>query len=81
MPTFVEFDKLTGKIKRLLSSEERPPDAGSLSYQILPPGMGDVDLSSSIEDVRTAVAEHFGQDLDLFLGGRRLLPALDLAEV
>lgn len=62
MPTFVEFDKLTGKIKRLLSSEERPPDAGPLSYQILPPGMGDVDLSCSIQDVRAAVAEHFGQE-------------------
>ena len=61
MPTFVEFDKLSGMIKRLLISDERPPDSGSLSYQILPLGMHEVDLSGSIDVVRMAVADHFGQ--------------------
>jgi len=60
MPTFVEFDKLTGKLRRLLSSDERPPDAGPLSYQVLPPGMPDVTLSGTIEDIRAAVAAHLG---------------------
>lgn len=60
MPTFVEFDKLTGRLRRLMSSDERPPDAGPLSYQVLPPGMPDVTLSGTIDDVRTAVAAHLG---------------------
>lgn len=60
MPTFVEFDKLSGKLRRLMSSNERPPDAGSLSYQTLPPGMSDVDLSGTIDDIRAAVAAHLG---------------------
>lgn len=61
MPTFVEFDKLTGKLRRLMSCEERPPDAGPLSYQVIPPGMPDVTLSGTIDDIRAAVAAHLGR--------------------
>jgi hypothetical protein len=59
MPLYIEFDKITKEIRRVMSANDLPPDAAHLSYIEVPIDMpNEIDLSSSVDEVRTAIAMH-----------------------
>lgn len=50
MPIYLEYDKITKKIKKVLNAETLPQDVAYLSYQEIPEGVN-VDLSMDIDEV------------------------------
>jgi len=59
MPLYIEYDKITKEIRRVMSANDLPPDAAHLSYIEVPIDMpNEIDLSSSVDEVRTAIAMH-----------------------
>ncbi len=58
MPMFIEFDKTDGKISRIFSAGDRPPDAAHLSYQVIPEGMPMIDLSLPMPEVTALIQSY-----------------------
>jgi len=56
MPMFIEYDRITGEIRRVLSADVLPPDIAHLSCLEVPPGTPGLDLTGGIEAARKIVA-------------------------
>jgi len=50
MPIFIEFDKVTRIIKRVITADKQPPNMAHLSYQEILDD-AEIDLSLSIDDI------------------------------
>lgn len=56
MPIYLEYDKITKKIKKVLTSDSFPQDIAYLSYQEIPEGVN-IDLSMNIDEIVNMIME------------------------
>ncbi len=56
MPIFIEYDKTTSKVIRIVSAGEPPEPVAHLGYQKIPDGM-EIDLGSSLQDILRGIGQ------------------------
>jgi hypothetical protein len=57
MPIYLEYDKITKKIKKVLNADVLPQDIAYLSYQEIPEGIS-IDLSMNIDEIVNVIMEY-----------------------
>ena len=55
MPMYIEYDKITRQVRRVLSADDLPPDAAHLSYVEIPIDTPEIDLTSDIDAIRKVI--------------------------
>lgn len=50
MPTFLEYDRTSSEIRRIITADEPPPPVAHLAYQQVPDGI-EVDLSMKLTEI------------------------------
>ena len=58
MPLYIEYDKITREIRRVLSADDLPTDAAHLSYIEIPVGTPEIDLTADIDTVGRTIDTH-----------------------
>ena len=56
MPTFLEHDRTSSEVRRIITADETPEQVAHLVYQQVPEGV-EIDLTMSIEEILGIIAD------------------------